>query len=179
MQYIKKEEIMAKEGTDDGGKIPVVEIEEVKPDASGKYPETIPWSKYVGIKESLGKKLTSSEEKVKNLEEQLKKAPNADEFNQIKGELESTKTKLTEKEGELTKTKEATVTELRKNLIAKGLTEERVKTMSEAELKVALEVLGDKKPLPDLGGGGGSGVLQGSPMELAKQAYESSNKFKK
>jgi len=36
-------------------------------------------------------------------------------------------------------------------------------------------VLGDKRPSPDLGSGGGSGELKGSPMELARQAYESSS----
>jgi len=35
-------------------------------------------------------------------------------------------------------------------------------------------VLERYKPKPDLGGGGGSGGLKGSPMELARQAYANS-----
>jgi hypothetical protein len=149
----------------------IPEVEEVKPDASGKYPESVSYSKYVGVKESIGKKLDAERVKSANLEEQLKKAPNAEEYTKIKVELDTTKAKLTEKEGELTKVKEATVSEMRTSLITKGIPEEKVKVMSEAEMKGALSVIGDRKPLPDLGSGGGSGKLEGSPMELARQAY--------
>jgi len=152
------------------------DAEEIVPDAAGKHPEVVPWNKYVGIKESLGKKLDSERTKAISLEEQLKKAPNAEEFTRITAELASTKTKLTEKEGELTKVKEATVSEMRTSLITKGVPEEKVKAMSEAEMKGALSVIGDRRPHPDLGSGGGSGKLEGSPRELARQAYERSNK---
>lgn len=147
------------------------DAEEIVPDATGKHPEVVPWNKYVGIKESLGKKLDTERTKATSLEEQLKKAPNAEEYTKIKAELDTTKAKLTEKEGELTKVKEATVSEMRTSLITKGIPEEKVKVMSEAEMKGALSVIGDRKPLPDLGSGGGSGKLEGSPMELARQAY--------
>jgi len=165
---------MAEEGT--AGVDTATDAEDIKPDASGKYPD-VPYSKYVGVKESLGKKLDAEKGKVANLEEQLKNAPNAEEHSRIKAELDATKAKLTEKETELTKIKEATASELRQTLLKRGvLPEERIKAMSEAEMKVALEVLGDKKPAPDMGSGGGSGELKGSPIELAAQAYSRTNK---
>ena len=148
------------------------DAEEIKPDAEGKHPETVPWNRYVGIKESFGKKLSVSEDKVKSLEEQLKNAPNAEEFTRIKSELDSTKTKLQTIEGELTKQKEKSVSELRATLKGKGISDEKVAKMSETEMQMVLEVLGDTKPLPDMGSGGGSGELRGSPQELAVRAYE-------
>ena len=47
---------------------------DIKPDKDGKYPEVVPWNQYVGIKESLGKKLDSERARATSLEEQLKKA---------------------------------------------------------------------------------------------------------
>ena len=165
---------MSEEGKQD---VEAADAEEVKPDpATGKLPEMIPSKQYIATKESLGRKLDAEKERAKSLEEQLKNAPNVEEFNRIKEELESTKTKLTEKEGELTKVKEATVSEMRGNLKKRGVSEEKVNKMTEAELRVALDVLGDAKPAPDLGGGGGTGELKGSPMELAAQAYSQSKK---
>jgi hypothetical protein len=159
---------MSGEDSKDVGK---PEAEDVKPGADGKYPDTVPWGQYVGIKESLGKKLTASEDKVKGLEEQLKKAPNAEEFNRIKGELESTKTELTSKLKELTDIKEKSVLELKAELKKRNISDEEVAKMSEAEMRTVIRVLGDIKPAPDLGSGGGSGELKGSPLELATQAY--------
>jgi hypothetical protein len=144
---------------------------EIKPDADGKHPETVPWNKYVGIKESLGGKLEKAQEQVKDLEEKLRNAPNAEEFGKIKGELDTTKAKLTEVETELGKSKEKTVSELRETLKGKGVPAEKVDKMSEIELRAANDVLGDRKPAPDLGSGGGSGELKGSHQELAKRAY--------
>jgi len=168
---------MTVEGTDGAGKTP--EVEEIKPDKEGKFPESVPWSKYVGIKESLGSKLEAEKGKVKNLEEQIKTAPNKEEHDRIAKELVDTKTQLQTKTDELTKNKEKSASELRGALKTKGLTDEQVKDMSEAEMQRMLGILGGVKPksLPDLsGGGGGSGELKGSPMELARTAYANSAK---
>lgn len=164
--------------SDEGNKDSVgkTEVEDIKPDADGKYPETVPWSKYVGIKESLGSKLDAERERVKSLEEKLKNAPNVEEHTKLKEELESTKTKLQEKEGKLTEIQEKSVSELRSALTAKGVPEERVSKMSETEMKTALEFIGDRKPLPDLGGGGGKSVPIGTPLQLARDAYAASSK---
>lgn len=170
---------MTVEGQDVSGKSLSPEVDEVQPDKEGKYPEVVPWSKYVGIKQSLGNKLDAERDKVKNLEEQLKNAPNVDEHSKLAQELETTKTQLQAKEAELSKIKEATVSELSTALIAKGVAEDQVKEMSEAEMKRMLTVLGGIKPksLPDLSGsGGGSGVPQGTPMELSRQAYSRKSK---
>ena len=148
-------------------------VEDIKPDKDGKYPETVSWNQYVGIKESLGKKLDTATQKVTSLEEQLGKATSVEEFNRVKEELETTKTKLQETTDELTGIKEKSVSEKREILTKRGMPEEKVKEMSEEQLNGAIGTLEYIKPLADLGGGGGSGGLTGSPIELARRAYGS------
>lgn len=154
--------------SDEGAK---TDVEEIQPDKDGKYPETVSWSKYVGIKESLGKKLDTAKEQVTSLEERLKTAVSTDEHGKIKQELEETKTKLQQTSDELNTTKEQTLTEKRATLTKRGIPEDKVKDMSVKELDAALVVLEHSKPSPDLGGGGGASPLVGSPMELAQRAY--------
>jgi len=151
--------------------------EDIKVDpTTGKFPETVPSNKYIGVKEALGR----AKEKVSSLDEQLKNAPNKDEFTRITQELADTKAKLQTKDDELTKKNEASASELRETLKTQGLTDEQTKDMSEAEMKRMIGVLGSKpKSLPDLGGGGGGGsVPKGSPMQLARDAYGQSSKGK-
>lgn len=131
------------------------EVEEVKPDAEGKYPETVAWKQYVGIKESLGKKLDTAKAKVTELEEQAKKATSPEELTSAKEELEGTKTKLQEVTTELKTTQDKTLTEKRATLVSRGVPEDKVKDMSEKELDSANVVLEATKPKADLGGGGG------------------------
>jgi len=149
----------------DEGKEPVVE--EVQPDEAGKLPETIPLSKYIGIKEAWGK----SKEKVASLEEQVKKAVSTEEHGKVVTELEETKTKLQTTSDELKTNKDATLSEKRATLIKGGISEEDAKGMSEEQINGAIKVLASYKPKPDLGGGGGASVPQGAPMELARRAY--------
>ena len=87
--------------------------EEIQPDKEGKFPEVVPWNKYVGIKESLGKKLDTERQKVASLEEQLKMAIKPEDVKSIKDELDETKTKLTTTETELSSLKQTTLTEKR------------------------------------------------------------------
>jgi len=150
---------------------------QIPADKDGKYPEVVPWHQYVGIKESLGGKLDAEKAKVSSLEEKLKNVVDPEELKKVKEELDTTKTKLTETETELSTTKEKTLTEKRDTLTKRGIPEDKVKDMSEKELDAAFVVLQHSKPSPDLGGGGGSGAsLEGKPMDLARQAYASSNK---
>jgi len=163
-------------GSDEGDK----EVEKIQPDAEGKipadkggkYPEVVPWSQYVGIKESLGNKIETERAKVTSLEEKLKTATSTEEFEKVKTELVDTKNKLQETSDELNTTKEKTLTEKRNVLIKRGIPEEKVKDLSGKELDAAFVVLEHSKPGADLGGGsGGSEALVGSPMELAQRAY--------
>ncbi len=154
---------MAGEGNDN--------VDVVEPDKEGKHPETVSWSQYVGIKESLGGKLDAERTKVTSLEEKVKTAISTDEHNRVVGELTEAKTKLQETTDELNTSKEKTLTEKRGILTKRGIPEDSVKDMSVAELNAALVVLEHSKPAPDLGSGGGSGKLEGSPMELAQRAY--------
>ena len=152
------------------------DVVEIQPDKEGKYPETVPWKQYVGIKESLGKKLDSERTKVASLEEQLKKAASAEELSKTKKELEDTKAQAKKVEEELKTTKESSLAEKRATLVKRGVPEDEVKDMSDKELNILAKALGSVKPKPDLGGGGGSGELKGSPMELAVRAYSESSK---
>ena len=157
----------------DEGKEPVVE--EIQPNADGKYPETIPYSKYVGIKEAWGK----SKEKVANLEEKLHKAVNAEEVDKIKQELVDTKADRDKIKSELDGTKLKSATEKRELLVKRGLSEEKVKDLSDEALTQLVDAIGDivVKPKPDMSGGGGGGSpLTGSPSQLARQAYANTKK---
>lgn len=147
------------------------DVDVVEPDKEGKHPETISWGQYVRTKETIGGKLDTERQKVQGLEEKLKTATSTDEFNRVKEELETTKTKLTESNEELKNTKEKTLTEKKGILTKRGIPEDKVKDLSVEELNASLMVLEHNKPLPDLGGGGGGNPLEGSPMELARKAY--------
>jgi hypothetical protein len=146
-------------------------VEEIQPDAAGKYPETVPWNKYVGIKESLGGKLDAEKQKVTSLEEQLKTAVSTDEFNEVKTELDRTKNKLQETVTELQTNKEKTLSEKRETLVKRGISDEKVKELSEKELDNIAMVLSTVKPKPD-GGGGGSSDTPKSPRERIQSGFE-------
>jgi len=168
---------MSDEGKDDEGKIQPDEEGKIPQDGAGKYPEVVSWTQFVGIKESLGKKLDAEKQKVTSLEERLSKTPNAEEHDRVKGELDTTKTKLTEITTELDNLKSKSASEKRETLKARGIPEDKLKDMSEKELDaVAVALRSVKPPGPDMGGGGGASAPTGSPMELARQAYGGSNK---
>jgi len=147
------------------------EVEEIQPGKDGKYPESVPWSQYVGIKESLGKKLDSERQKVTSLGEQLKKATSAEEVEALRKKATETEGKLKTTEEELTNLKNQSLAEKREVLTKRGIPGDKVKDMSAKELDAAILALGHAKPAPDMGGGGGSGELKGSPMDLAVRAY--------
>ena len=149
------------EGTD------VVDV--VEPDATGKHPDSVPWDKYVGIKEAWGKSKT----KLSGLEEQLKGAVKPDDLTKVQSELVAEKAAHQTSLNELKNIREAGVKDLRTSLIGKGVPEADVNAMSEDALKAASKVLGYMKPGADMGTGGGSVRLTGNPMELARQAYAS------
>ena len=143
--------------------------------AEGKsHPDSVPWNEYVGIKESLGKKLDAATQKVQSLEEQIKGAISPDEFSKTKGELEKVKADHQKVSDELKSIKDKSVSEKRDYLRSKGVSEEDLKVMSEEALGATAKVLEHYKPKPDMGGGGGSIGLKGSPLELAREAYSKS-----
>jgi len=138
----------------------------------GKHPETVSWSQYVGIKEKFNRVETEYKGKVGTLEEQLKVAVSTEEHNRIKAELEEASAKLKTTSEELQGIKDKSASEKREILVKRGVPEDKAKGMSEKEMDTVLGVLGTvTTPKPDLGGGGGSGSLVGSPMELAQRAY--------
>lgn len=164
---------MSEEGKDKDGAVgKQLDEGEIQPDKDGKHPETVPWSKYVGIKESLGGKLDAEKQKVSSLEEQIKKATSAEEVEALQKKVKEAEDKLKTTEEELTNLKNSSVAEKRASLTKRGIPEEKVKDMTAKELDAAIMALGHAKPGADLGGGGGSGeALKGSPMELAVKAY--------
>lgn len=142
------------------------------------HPETVPWSQHVAAKETISNKLKAAEEKVSSLEEQLKNAPNKEEHDRLVQELADKSAQLEKEQTEHNQEKEKTANELREALKGtKVFSDEELSSMSEAELRAAVKAAGSKsKSLPDLGGGGGSGgELKGSPMQLARNAYEQSS----
>jgi len=141
-------------------------------DKDGKHPDTITWGQYVGVKESLGKKLDTEKAKVTSLEEQLKAAVKPEDHKKIVDELTQVKADHQKTADELKAIKESSASEKRNILKQKGVPEDEIKKMSEVELNAAVTAVGFVKPKLDLGaGGGGSGEMKGSPMELARQAY--------
>lgn len=126
------------------------------------HPETVSWTQYVGIKEKLGK----TEEKMGRLEEQIKNAVSGEEHAKVKEEYDKLKATIVERE-------EQQLAELRKTLIDRGVSEEKLKGLSAEAMGIIKDALGQqKKPLPDLGSGAGVGTFgKTSPMELARQAY--------
>lgn len=150
------------------------DVGEPKADADGKYPETVSWKQYVGIKESLGGKLDKATQKVTSLEEQIAKAPNLEEHSKLKTELEEAKTKLTTTETELTTSKEASLAEKRTALISKGIPEDKAKEFSGKEIDAMLGVLGEKTvPKPDMGGGQGTLTETSSGKQRISAGFES------
>ena len=140
----------------DGG---AVDADEPKVDTDGKHPETVSWSQYVGIKESLGNKLTTANQKVTSLEEQVAKAPNLEEHGKLKTELTEAKTALETATTELTTTKDASLAEKRAVLVTRGIPEDKAKELSGKEIDNIMGVIGDKKPEPKADMGGGTGAI--------------------
>ncbi len=142
-----------------------LEVDIVQPDKDGKYPEVVPWQKYVGIKEAWGK----TKEKVASLEDKLKQAANPEELTKVKGELDKIKTDHQKTLDELKSAKESTIAEKRTSIIRRGVPEAKAKELSEKELDTLASVLGDIKaaPKPDMsGGGGGSGGAKSSREQM-------------
>ncbi len=141
------------------------------------HPETVPWNQYVGLKEKFNKSETRWNEEKTSLEEQLKNAPDKGTAEALKKELDELKVAHEQIKAELAGFKEKSISEKRATLVAKGVSEEKVKGLSEKELDLLNETIGSinvpdkKKPAPDFGSGGGAAVLTGSPMDLARQAY--------
>jgi hypothetical protein len=139
------------------GKTEVVAEPEIK---DGKHPEVVSWQQYVGIKESLGKKLDTATAKLSSLEEQLKSSPKPDEFIKTKAELEAIKAEHSKVISELKSIKDQSISEKRAAIIAKGVPADKAKDLSEKELDAISGVLGaanlNPRPKPDLGSGGGA-----------------------
>lgn len=172
---------MSGEGEDNVEKITPDAEGKITPDKEGKYPEVVPWSKYVGIKESLGNKLEAEKTKVTGLEEKLKTAISTEDHEKIKKELEEANEKLKTASEELQGIKDKSASEKRELLVKRGVPEEKAKEMSEKEMDTVLGVLKEAKPGADLsGGGGGAGILEGKgPIALAKLGYEQGGKSNK
>ena len=135
------------------------------------HPESVSWTEHVGLKEKFNRTESKYKEQVTSLEEQLKIAPNAEEFGKTKEELEKIKGDFQKVSDELKVIKDSSLTEKREYLKAKGVPEDKVVNMSEESLVAAIGAIESYKPKPDMSGGGGGTVVKGNPMELARQAY--------
>lgn len=146
----------------------------------GSHPETISWSQYVGVKESLGKKLDTATQKVIDLEEQAKKATSTEVHEKVVTDLTKAQEDLKTANTALKVISDKSVADKRETLKGRGIPEDQITAMTEEQLNTAVGVLEHIKPVPkaDLGGGGGSSSIDPKtrPMELARQAYATSNR---
>lgn len=142
--------------------------------------KTVPLTKYIGVKEMLGKReasLTEAQTKlgqattqvteqtavVKNLETQLEQAK------QSAVDPEQTKA--------LTKERDDATTELatmKQELLLKehGIKPEEVENMNAEQVQAYIKGKGQGKPAPDLGGGAGAGIV-GSGRDLIRSGFDS------
>lgn len=127
-------------------------VPEVKPDASGKYPETVPYKDYVGVKESLGRKLDKATAKVTELEEQLKNAGSPEEVTKMREELNLTKTQLSTLQKAETERAEQAL-QARRDALKQFVPEEKLKVMDASAIEVLEAALIAAKPRPDNGDG--------------------------
>ncbi len=150
---------------------PVVgnEPEVVQADKDGKFPETVPWQKYVGIKEAWGK----TKEKVATLEGQLKQAVNPEEHVKLKKELDELKQTHLKTSEELAGIKTKSVSEKKEFLKSKGVKEEELTGATEKELDILTKVLGNIKPKPDMSGGGGGSDVAKSTRDRIRGGFDS------
>lgn len=148
---------------------------DAKPDENkgDKHPETVSWSEYVGVKESLGKKADAAEQKVQSLEEQLNNAMTPEKVAEIEKERDSFKEKYETANTELETVKNTTLTEKREALVKLGVPKEKADGMNREALDAALMMRDYSKPGADINGGGsGGGTLVGKTADqLAHQAY--------
>jgi hypothetical protein len=144
-------------------------------EVAGKHPETVSWQQYVGIKESLGKKLDTATAKLSSLEEQLKSSPKPDEFTKTKAELEAVKAEHAKVAGELKSIKDQSISEKRATLVARGIPEAKVKDLTEKELDAVSGVLGTAvtKPKPDMSGGGAGASTTVRAADKIRQGFAS------
>ncbi len=153
-----------------GEEKPVVgnEPEVVQADKDGKFPETVPWQRYVGIKEAWGK----TKEKVATLEEQVKKAVNPEEHDKLKKELDELKQTHQKTSEELTGIKNKSVSEKKEFLKSKGIKDEELAGATEKDLDILARALGNIKPKADLGSGGGGSVSDRSSRERIRSGFD-------
>ena len=141
----------------------------------------VPKHQYVGLQAKFNKKEAEYQAKVSDLEKRVTGAVSAEEHNQVKAELETLKAEKA-KADEANQQKALQELSSRKEaLIKKGVPEADVKDLDDKSIALMEKTLGlgIGKPKPDLQGtGGGTAVPKGSPMELARMAYTSSNRSK-
>ena len=136
-----------------------------------KSPETISMAEYTKLK-------GESETKIADLEGKLKTSITPEALKTSQDELARVKTEHQKAADELIQLKAKTVEEKKTALKSKGLTDDELKDLSPRELDLLIKTSAKFVPKPgaDLGGGGGSTGLVGSPMELAQRAYTNSKR---
>lgn len=139
-------------------------------------PESVPYHQYVGLQQKFNKVEAGYKEHVSSLEERLKTAVSVEDHTKIKEELDSVKTEHQKLQDELKGIHDKTISEKRESLKAKGFSEEDLADLDEKAMNILMKTLSSYRPTPapDMGSGGGSGELRGSPMELAMRAYSNS-----
>ena len=137
-----------------------------------KPPESVPWTKYVGIKEKFTRVEGELKTKISGLEEQAKNVVSTEDHKKVTEELAEAKKKLTDAEAVVKEAAEKTSAEKKETLVKRGVPEDKVKDLSDKELDnldLVLSAVG--KPKPDTGGGASS-VSPESSKDKMKAGFE-------
>ena len=123
--------------------------------------DTVPKAQY----DELSKKVT-------DLETKLGTSITPESHKTVQDELAKIKDEHKKVSEELTGLKTKTLEENKTVLKSKGFSDDDLKDLSGTELTKLAKVAGKiRLPAADMGSGGGSGQLKGSPLELAQQSY--------
>jgi len=141
-------------------------------------PETVTPEKYAKLQEKFNTVEANLKGEVASLNAKLTTVVTPEALEAVKAELVAANTKLTAATTELNTAKELSITQKRAALVKRGVAEAEVKDLDEKALMILEKVLGAGLPQkPDLSGGGGGGALtSANPMDMARNAYASSNR---
>ena len=125
-------------------------------------------------------KYKAAETEVAQLKERAAKAIKQEDYDKLATELKTIKDGQVADEAKSKIAADQSLKDRKEALIKAGVPEAKVRDMGidlVSVLETTLE-FSRKKPAADFSNGGGGSVLSGTPLELSKTAYASSNKSK-
>jgi seryl-tRNA synthetase len=147
-----------------------------QPEAGKQQDKMVPEKDLLAVKAGKEKAETT----IKDLQaeiQKLKEQPGAADLSSKLKAAEDAYKALEDKhkatEGELQQIRDAELKTLKDTIVKAGISEDVVKDLDKKGLEAVILGIGSRgKPKPDMGTGAGSGEITGSPMELARRAYQ-------